>query len=134
MLIALLFIQFIFFVVLCDIEARTHYFFITCPRILATFLLLFPKTPIFSTFDATMAIWLYGHIAIMASNSHMGIWPLWHHRWPLWVFSETPIKMWQSGGRIIDNVLFGQITDRTEFQQKQMEQRFNKSYMEQHSN
>ena len=64
---------------------------------IATFLLLFPKTPILSTFDAIMAIWLYGHMAIMASNSHIGIWPLWHQRWPLWVFSETPIKMWQSG-------------------------------------
>jgi hypothetical protein len=64
---------------------------------IATFLLLFPKTPILSAFDAIMAIWLYGHKGIMASNSHIGIWPLWRQRWPLWVFSKTPIQMWQSG-------------------------------------
>ena len=64
---------------------------------IATFVLLFPKTPILSTFDAIMAIWLYGHMAIMAPNGHIEIWPLWHQRWPLWVFSETAIKMWQSG-------------------------------------
>jgi hypothetical protein len=64
---------------------------------IATFWLLFPKTPIMSAFDAIMAIWLYGHMAIMATNSHIGIWPLWHLRWPLWVFSETPIQMWQFG-------------------------------------
>ena len=64
---------------------------------IATFLLLFPKTPILSTFDAIMAIWLHGHKSIMASNSYIGIWPLWHRWWPLWMFSETAIKMWQSG-------------------------------------
>ena len=37
------------------------------------------------------------HMAIMASNSHIDIWPLWHQRWPLWVFSETAIKLWQYG-------------------------------------
>ena len=64
---------------------------------IATFVLPFPKTPMFPTFDAIMAIWLYGHMAIMASNGHIAIWPLWRQRWPLWVFSETAIKMWQSG-------------------------------------
>jgi hypothetical protein len=51
----------------------------------------FPKTCILSTFDAIMAM------AIMASNSHIVIWPLWHQRWQLWGFTETLIKMWQSG-------------------------------------
>jgi hypothetical protein len=36
-------------------------------------------------------------MAIMASNSHIAIWPLWRQRWPLWVFSEIAIQMWQSG-------------------------------------
>ena len=31
------------------------------------------------------------------------------------------------GGRIINNVLFGQLTDRTAFYQKQMEQHFSES-------
>ena len=44
-----------------------------------------------------MAIWLNGHMAIMASNSHMAIWSLWPQRWPLWEFSETAIEMLQSG-------------------------------------
>ena len=41
-------------------------------------------------------------------------------------------SIWQNclvtaGSRIIDNVLFGQLTDRTAFYQKQMEQRVNES-------
>jgi hypothetical protein len=64
---------------------------------IAAFLLPFPKTSMLPTFIAIMAKWLYGHMAIMASNSQIAIWPLWHQRWPLWVFSETAIKMWQSG-------------------------------------
>jgi hypothetical protein len=46
------------------------------------------------TFDTILAIWPYGHYG---SNSHIAIWLLWCQRWPLWVFSETGIKMWQSG-------------------------------------
>ena len=68
-----------------------------CLHQIATFLLPFPRTLIMSTFDAIMAKWLYGHMAIMASNSHIGIWPLWRPRRSLWEFSETPINMWQSG-------------------------------------
>ena len=56
---------------------------------IATFLLLFSKKNHFSN------IWL--------KNGHMPVWPLWHQMaiwhqiWPIWVFSETAIKMWQSG-------------------------------------
>jgi hypothetical protein len=64
---------------------------------IATFLLPFPKTSMLPTFDAIMTIWLYTHMAIMASNRQIAILPLWHQRWPLCVFSETAIKMWQSG-------------------------------------
>jgi hypothetical protein len=36
-------------------------------------------------------------LAIMASDGHIAIWPLWRQRWPLWVFSETAMQMQQSG-------------------------------------
>ena len=64
---------------------------------IATFLLTFPKIPILATLDSKMAIRPYGHLAIMASNGHKAIWPLWRQTWPIWVFSGTAIKMWQSG-------------------------------------
>jgi hypothetical protein len=51
-------------------------------RQMVTFLVPFPKTPILPTFNAIMAIWLTGLMAIMASNSHVAIWLLWHRRWP----------------------------------------------------
>jgi hypothetical protein len=37
---------------------------------------------ILSTLDAIMAIWLYGPLAIMASNGHIAIWSLWRQRLP----------------------------------------------------
>ena len=63
---------------------------------IATFSLSFPKTPVLATFDAKMAIWLYGHMAIIVSNSHIAILPYWPLSWPFWVFWEKAVKMWQS--------------------------------------
>ena len=68
-----------------------------CLHQIATFLLPFPKTPILATIYAIIAIWLYGHLAIMAPYSHIAIWPFQHQIWPVWVFSETAMKKWQSG-------------------------------------
>ena len=63
---------------------------------IATFLLLFPKTPIMAIFDAITAIWLYGHLTPQWPYGHIAIWPLWHQMWEKRVFSETAIQMWQS--------------------------------------
>ena len=40
-----------------------------------------------------MAIWLYGHILTIWPLSHMAIW---YWMWPIWVSTETAIKMQHS--------------------------------------
>jgi hypothetical protein len=51
-----------------------------------------------------------------------------------WGEHPPPSTLLRPGCRIIDNVLFGQLTDRTAFLQKQVEQHSSKSSMEQRSN
>ena len=46
-----------------------------------------------------MAIWLYGHKAILWTNGHIG--KKWLRKQPRWVFTDKATHMWQSSGKCI---------------------------------